>query len=67
MRLSVWMGSGWWRTRKGATGQYTCQCEWGLAGGGPGRGLPVSTLVSVSGVWLVEDREGGYRSVHLSV
>ena len=52
------MGSGRWRTRKEATGQHTCQCEWGLAGGGLRRRLPVSALVSVGGVWLVEDWEG---------
>ena len=67
MHLSVWVESGWWRTGKEATGQYTCQCGWSLAGGGLGRRLPVSALVSVGGVWLVEDWEGGYRSVHLSV
>ena len=61
--LSVWVGSDWWRTGKEATGQYTCQCGWGLAGGGLGRRLPVS----VGGVWPVEDQEGGYWSVYLSV
>ena len=55
VHLSVWVWSGWWRTWKEATSQYTCQCGWGLAGGGPERRLPVSALVSVGGVWLVED------------
>ena len=48
--LSVWVGSGWWRTGREATGQRTCQCGWGLVGGGPGGRLPVGTLVSVGGV-----------------
>ena len=50
VHLSVWVGSVRWRTGREATGQCTCQCGWGLSGGGPGRRLPVSTLGNETGI-----------------